>query len=143
MSRTPCEFHDPVADTTYEWPVNYLQQEGPARVSNVSYDSQASALGVIATEGEVAPLVLTLSGTILHKEQHLTFLTYFRLEHTFRYTDEEGNEFEVTMLSYEPTKERVRWNPRDPDMRMHKWTYKMALRVVRIIDGDYEDVIDP
>lgn len=143
MARTPCEFYDPVTATTYEWPVNYLQQEGPARVANVSFDSQASSLGVIATEGEVSPLVLQLQGTILHKEQHLTFLAYFAKENTFRYTDEEGNEYEVTMDAYEPTKERVRWNPRDPLMRSHKWTYRMRLRVIRIISGDYVGVVFP
>lgn len=143
MSRVACQFHDPVGNTTYAWPVNYLSQEGPARVANVSFDSQANGLGVMATEGDISPLILSLSGTILHKAQHITFLTYFKMENTFRYTDEEGNEYEVTMDAYEPTKERVLWNPRDVNMRSHKWTYKMRLRVVRIISGDYYGVVLP
>ncbi len=136
MPRTACTFFNPVTNVTYAWPVNYLEQDGPARAKSVTYDAKASSLGNIGTEGDDGPLEINLSGTILNRSQLITFYEYYGLANSFRYTDEDGGQYEVTMVSFEPTKVRVRWNPRDVTMRMHKYTYKMKMRVLRIIAGD-------
>lgn len=137
-------FYNPATDFTYVWHVGYEGQEGPARISNTSYDAQASSLGLIATEGEPSPMELTLTGRIIHRVQYLRLLQFFQIPNTFRYTDEEGNEFEVTMSAFEPTKRRVYWNPADANMRHHIWDYRMRLRVLRIMDDNYyEGFITP
>lgn len=135
-----CSFYDPVTASGYTWHLNYLSCDGPSRPANVSYDSRSSGQGVIPTQGDYTPLVLVLKGTILKRSQYLAFWEYRHKDNSFRFTDEEGQEFEVTMTGFDCAKERTTYNPFDPDMRGHKWSYTMTLQILRVIDGDLEGV---
>lgn len=139
-TRTPNEFFDPAgALGTYQWHINHLEQEGPNRSNNVDFAGTADGRGVVPTEGEYEPLILTLSGTILHRAQNVEFWKWRHLTNSFRFNDFEGNSYEVAMLGYEPKKIRVALNPSDPLMRSYKIEYSMQLWIIRVIDGELDD----
>lgn len=132
-----CQFYDPATDTTYTWHVNHEAKKGPSRVRNTNFESRAiPGFGVIGTQGDDQPLLVQLSGTIIHQAQFEAFHEFFNLSNTFRWTDEAGNEYEVTMTKYEPDQRRVHWNFADSNMRYHVWNWSMELWILRVISGE-------
>ena len=139
-TRTPNEFFDPAGTlATYQWHINHLEQDGPSRSNNVEFEGSADGRGIVPTEGVYEPLILTLTGTILHKAQNIEFWKWRHLTNSFRFNDFEGNSYEVSMLAYEPKKIRVALNPADPTMIGYKIEYSMQLWIMRIIDGELDD----
>lgn len=129
--------YDPATATTYTWLVNHTEQDGPGRQRSFQSDARArQGYGVIEVEGDLPPLYLTLKGRILHESQYVAFWDFFDLHNTFHFTDEDGNKYEVTMVSFEPNKRRCFYNPADSNMRRHTWEYTMKLRVYAIISGE-------
>jgi hypothetical protein len=144
-TRQPNEFFDPAGNLpNYLWHINALEQEGPFRSDNVEFNGTADGRGLVPVGGSYEPLIITLTGTILHKAQDTEFWKWRHLENSFRFTDFELNSYEVSMLSYEPKKVRVALNPMDFDnMPGYKIEYSMKLWIIRIISGNLYDADVP
>lgn len=142
--RVANEFFDPAGNlATYQWHVNALEQEGPFRSSNVEFEGSSDGTVVIPTGGSYEPLLITLTGTILHKAQNIQFWKWRHIENSFRFTDFEGSIYGVSMLSYEPKMIRVALNPADPLMQGYKIEYSMQLWVMGISAGPLADAVVP
>lgn len=134
---TSNQFYDPVLPETYDWRINHLSQTGPSREDNTSYEGKSGTLGVMGFQGQDQPLIIELKGRILYKDEYKKFWEYRHKTNSFKFTDFEGNSYEVTMTGLTMEKIRVAWNLQDPNMRYHVWDYTMTLRILTIIAGDF------
>jgi len=143
--RNANQFIDPIPASagglgTYNWAVNHLEEEGPSRTNNVEFDGRSDGMGVIPTAGEWEPLILTLTGTILHRSQNVQFWKWRHIPRSFRFLSFEGEYYEVSMLSYEPKKRAVAMNNADPtNMPAYVIEYTMQLWIITILDGMLDD----
>ena len=143
--RVANQFIDPIPASagglgTYNWLVNHLEAEGPFRSNNVEFEGRSDGQGVVPTGGENEPLILTLSGTILHKSQYIEFWKWRGIDHSFHFLDFEGNRYEVSLLGFEPKKVRVALNSNDlVNMPGYKIEYTMQLWIMAIIAGELFD----
>lgn len=134
-------FHDPAGTLSdYTWHINHLESDGPSRPNNIDFQGRSDNLGVIGMAGDWSPLIMNLSGRLIHLEQHKQFLGWRHITNTFKFSDFEGGEYEVSMVGYEYRKQRVAWNPADANMRHYIVDYKMDLWIVRIISGELFDM---
>ena len=139
-TRVANQFFDPAGNlATYAWQINALEQDGPSRSNNVEFDGSSDGKGLVPTQGEDEALLITLTGTILHRAQNIQFWKWRHIENSFRFTDFEANQYEVAMLAYEPKKIRVAYNPSDAAMRGYKIEYSMQLWVISILAGELLD----
>lgn len=147
--RVANQFVDPIPASagglgTYDWHVNHLEEEGPFRSNNVEFDGRSDGQGVVATGGEYEPLILTLTGRILHRAQNVEFWKWRHLNHSFRFLTFEGEQYEVSMLSYEPKKTRVQLNNTDPvNQPSYVIDYSMQFWIMSVIDGILDDADVP
>ena len=139
--RVANQFIDPVSGGlgTYEWHVNHLEQDGPHRPNNIEFAGRSDGQGVVGTGGEWEPLILTLTGRILHRAQNVEFWKWRHLTNSFRFVDFEGNTYEVAMIGYEPKKIRVAQNHADANMPSYIMEYTMQLWILDIVDGELDD----
>jgi len=133
------EFYDPVAPETYTWKINHSEAEGPKRAANVSFSGRRGAFGIQAQQGDDEPVILTLQGSILHRSQYKAFWRFKGITNSFRYTDYDGQVYEVAMTGLECTPRRVALNLSDATMKRHVWDYTMTLLVLRFVTGDLAD----
>lgn len=121
------EFKNPETGDTYTWHINHREEE--KRLESPFSASTLSGGGVLPQFGGSKAEVWTLRGTILRKSQHDAFEAWLALStaHTIYYTDCDGVEFEVMILSYAPRKV-AGVNNNDPDnMPSYYYTYELTM----------------
>ena len=140
MTRVANQFRDPATGDTYDWPINHSDENETARSRNIEHTAPTSGRGLVRQQGDDSPLVFTFSGTILHAAQNARFVEWYELgrDQTVIFRDWTGAEYEVLITAYQPRRERVMWNPRDPDMRDHIIRWSMTLEVVQVLAGPWE-----
>jgi hypothetical protein len=141
MSRVACSFRDPRTGTVYAWPVNHTTEEQFGKQRNVEHTAPTSGVGLVRQQGDDQPLILQLTGTILHRTQEAAFVEWFELSRlqSIYWTDWTGAEYEVIITGYQPRRERVLLNPRDRGMDyVVRWT--MTLEVLAVRAGPWQGV---
>lgn len=131
-----CTFYDPVLGVTNTWLLNYEEMTGPDQQDQITYEGNAARTGIIGTMGDKAPLVMQMTGKCVHSVQYELFMRYKAMSNTFKFSDEDGNEYEVQMTGLTWTKKACSYNQFDGNMRRHYWAYSMQLTIIRVISGD-------
>jgi hypothetical protein len=143
VSRTPNRFTDPLTAGYYDWQVNHNEETVLGKTRNVTESAPTGLVGLIKQQSEESPLVLGLKGKILHKNQHDQFVGYWIICHdrSIYFRDFAGNEYEVMILDFLPTRKMCARNPADPiGAPLWTWDYEIKMDVLRVISGDWVGV---
>lgn len=133
------KFTNPANGEVYEFDIGHSSEEPTSKTRQVSNSANTANTGLIAQQGDVQPLVLKYSGTILKKSQHVEMWRWYQLceSQTIFFTDYDGNEYEVQITDFAPTRQATLRNPRDPqNAPLHYWTYTIAMQVIRVVSGE-------
>lgn len=136
--RTAVRFIDPKTAKTYDWPLNYEEEEGFEKRRNISHGANTGETGLVRKQADDSPSVWKLRGRILQEAMLKEIWAWWQLSktQTIIFRDFVGDEYEVMFTYFNPTRHRVVRNPRDPEnAEQHVWSYEMELEVVRIISG--------
>jgi hypothetical protein len=126
-------FVDPMTGATYAWHRNHLEEdanETTRRITTVTLTAAPwKTVRSIRMQGKRATCVKRYTGRISHPDQHAAFLLFWRIsqERTVRFTHTEGDEYEVVVTKYEPTRIGV---AESPNRLRHIWTYTLEMIVV-------------
>lgn len=147
MAYNRNRFRNAATGDTYEWHINHSEEQEFGKERSIEHTGlsggfSTGSTGVVRQVGIDAPMALQLTGTIFHQAQHDEMIAWFSLcrTQTIEFKDFAGNEYEVLILSYKPTRKRTLRNPRDASIPLHYWTYTITMEVVRFISGDWEGV---
>jgi hypothetical protein len=135
-------FIDNLTAETYDWPVNHSEEERMGKERTVAHGAPTGNLGLIRQQGESQPMVLQLTGTIFHASQHAAMWNWFERcqSRTIDFIDTAGDHYEVLITSFMPQRRRTLSNPRDPSIRLHYWSYTIAMEVLDFKSGALQDV---
>lgn len=124
---------------TYSWTINYSEEEGFGKRRNIERTATTSGIGVVRQQGSDEPLSIRVTGVILHHAQHQAMIQFYTVgrSRTIIFEDFEGSRFEVLPVEFQPRRVRAAHNPRDPDARLHYWTYTLELDVFRVLSGPW------
>lgn len=124
--------------TTYDWHVNHDEEENFGKRRNIEHTANVSGWGLIRQQGDDSPVVIRLSGKILHRAQITQFdywMARCRYE-SIHFRDFAGEEYEVIITAFEPKRVRTLFNPRDQtNAPLWYWTYTMEMEVLRVVSG--------
>lgn len=149
--RVANRFIDPVTGETWDWPINHSDETGSASKGGGQGGlgrnftvSAPTSLGIrIRQQGANDPLSFSWKGTALTRAQHQEFLRWWNISkaHTIILRDFSGDEYEVMITSYIPTRKPVVQNRNDPD-NAATWVYdyQIDLDVITVLSGDYMGV---
>lgn len=137
-------FTDRLTGETYDWHINHAEESGGGRQREITHSSNTSGLGLVRQQGAQQPLKFTFTGSILHLAQHEAMWHFFELcqSRTIFFRDFYGDEYEVVITNFEPTRTRGR-NPQDPSVPLHYWKYTIEMEVLQVISGELEGVVTP
>lgn len=135
------KFVDPRTAFEYPWPINHDAEEQFGKTRNINHSANTENVGLVRQQGDMDPLTIRLTGTILERAQLLQFWAWFNLceTQTIRFQDFEDNIFEVIVSAFQPLRKRVSKNPRDPaNAPTHVWTYSIEMDVISVVSGSLE-----
>lgn len=141
--RTPNEFIDPKTAKKYAWAVNH-SEEGETTVARSVSNGAKSGNGLVIQQADDQPLVFKYSGVIFHKAQVEEMRDWYLLcrTQTIYFKDFAGDEAEVIITGFRPTRHRTMRNPRDfANAPLWFWRYEIEMHVVRVISGMWEGVL--
>lgn len=123
----------------YSWTINHNEEGESGSARNIEATANTSGNIAVRQQGEDSPRIIHLQGTILTREQDERFTAYFEAcrDRTITFVDFYGQELEVQITSYQPTRKRVARNPRDPAMLLHVIDYTMDLTVYATRTGPW------
>lgn len=131
-------FIDPKTGGKYEWQVGHDTEGATGKKRNITHSANTHGTGLVRQQGDVQPLVLKYEGKILHLKQYEEFWRFFELceTQTIIYHDYMGEEFEVLITEFDPTRLPTVKNPKDfAHAPFHYWKYTIEMEVVRVIKG--------
>lgn len=142
MAYTRCQLLDPGnVLPVYSWDVNYNQEGEFGQRRNLEPMANTAGGIYVVQQGQDDPLQISVSGTMLRKSQHQTFVRYFKVcrERTVIFTDFEGAMFEVMISGYLPVRQRAARNPRGlvEGNFYHTYTYTLEMMVMQVLSGDW------
>lgn len=141
MARTSNVFTDPAGLlATYVWAVNHDEESEQGKTRAVEHTGNTGTTGLVRQQGDDEPLVLRFSGTMLQETQVIATLRYFQACRTrsVRFTDFNGDGYEVLITSFKPLRQRVLRNDRDLSRApLHIWKYQIEMEVLTILSGPY------
>jgi desulfoferrodoxin (superoxide reductase-like protein) len=136
-------FEDPagVVDD-YLWQINHSDEDVFGRKRNVTESAKTGGTGLIKQQADSDPLVLTLTGSILHEAQHEQFIAWFELCETqsIFFTDFSDAKYEVVITEYLPVRKRTVKNPRDSTIPTWYYTYTLTMEVLSVKRGPWDGV---
>lgn len=139
MARTPNVFRDPAGNLPdYPWPINHSEEEEGGRVRNIETTALTSGVGLVMQQGADSLPTLRYSGTILTEAQLVAMRSWYELcrTQTIIFRDFAGDEAEVIVTAFKPTRKRTMRNARDlVNAPLHYWTYSLEMTVIRVISG--------
>jgi hypothetical protein len=138
MTRIANRFTDPRTAASYDWPLNYSEEEGFGKRRNITHGANTGQTGLVKQQGDDEPLIWKVRGSILTEAMLIEIWRWWQLSksQTIYFRDFAGDEYEVIFTSFEPTRKRVLRNPKDPtNAPNHYWTYEIEMEVIRIISG--------
>lgn len=134
------KFIDPAGlRPTYSWAVNHAEEDQLGRERQITNTPTTGGVARVIQQGDEAPLVLGLSGSILHADQFRELREWFDLSRTqtIHFEDFAGDKYEVVITSFQPTRQRTALNPRDPSIPLHWWKYELRMQVVNVLAGSW------
>jgi hypothetical protein len=135
-------FYDPATGETYAWHINHSTESQFGKRRNVQTSSPTGYSGLVMQQSDDEPMVMELSGTILHSVQHDRMIHWFALcaSRTIYFTDFTGAPYEVVILEYNPLRLPTLRNPRDASIPLHYWTYTLRMHVVAFLAPPWSQV---
>jgi hypothetical protein len=137
-------FIDPAGNRDdYSWPINHSEEQEVGKSRNVEHGANTANTGFVRQQSDESPLTLRFSGIILEKAQIQEMIAWWQLceTQTIYLTDFAGDEYEVIVTRFVPTRHKTVRNPRDyANAPNWYWRYEIDLDVVRVIDGIWADV---
>lgn len=134
-------FTDPTNGQTYDWKINHDEEtDATGKDRNISYGGNTAGTGLVAQQGNSSPLEFHVSGAILEESQLEAFIDWYnRCEsRTIYWRDPAGDEYEVQITVFNPTRKRTIKNPKGGSKAQYwYWRYEMVLRVIRVISGPW------
>lgn len=138
-------FTDPTNGEKYTWSINHSEEaDATGKDRGITYGGNTGGTGLVAQQGDSGPLEFHLTGSVLQEEQHDAFIDWYNRceDRTIYWTDMAGDEYEVQITSYKPTRKRTIKNPRGGSKaQLWYWKYEMVLRVIRVISGPWEGTV--
>lgn len=130
-------FIDPTTGEVYAWPINHSDEEEGGRDRAITTGANTGNVGLVKQQGELTPIVLRYTGTILQRAQYDAMLSWYaRCEsHTIYFTDFAGDSYEVIISAFHPRRQRTLRNPRDPSAPFWYWTYTIEMTVMAVRAG--------
>lgn len=130
---------DSPTQNPYPFKVNHLEEDGFGKTRTISHTGTTAANRQVRQQAAPDPMTFTLTGSILHKSQHDQFIRFFNAcdHNTVIFTDFEGNQYEVLIIDYTPTRKYTIRNPRDPSIPLHYYSYTLKMEVVNFISGEW------
>lgn len=128
-------FTDPATGNSYDWTFNQAWEGDQRSGAHLNLTFTSSTAGAALPQiGELQQETMTLSGTILRREQHEAFIEWAQLcrTQTIYFTDHDSDDYEVVIVSYSWRRQGVGLNPSDPGMPFHIYRYEL---VMAIVDG--------
>lgn len=127
---------NPANASFYDFHINHDEESGGGRERAIEHTTTTAGTGLVRQQGDKAPTIKRVSGSILHAVQYRRLWEYFELcdTQTVYFKSATGWEAEVTLTKFEPQEVRVE-NRKDPSIPWHKWTYTLEMEVVRWIAG--------
>jgi hypothetical protein len=135
-------FINPASGVTYEWPINHSDETQFGRSRSITTGGNTGHTGLALQQGDDAPMVLELSGTILHQAQFNAFVQWFALcaHQSVHFQDFAGDRYEVIITDFLPLRKRTLRNPRDASIPLHYWTYTLKMQVLGFVAGPWVGV---
>lgn len=100
MSVVKWEIYNPVTEETTRFDMNPAEGGSPSYNKNMTYNDRSGPnSGIIAFEGEPAPLEYEVSGVLLQESQYNFFKNIWDLQHQVRLTDDLGRVFWIYVTS--------------------------------------------
>lgn len=133
------KFTNPATGEVYEWAVNHNAEEQFGRQREVTNIPTTGGGIRVLQQGDEGPLVMSLSGVILHSDQFESMRVFFDTsrQQTVYFEDFAGDAYEVIITGFQPVRQRTSRNPRDPSIPYHYWTYTINMQVVRVLAGSW------
>lgn len=134
-------FTDPTTGETYDWQINHDTEEEGGRQRDITLSGNTSGVGLVRQQGAQAPITLRYGGAILHLAQFEAMWHFFQLceSRTIFFRDFYGDEYEVTITAFSPTRQRGR-NFADPAIPLHFWHYTIEMQVMLVRSGTMSEV---
>lgn len=131
-------FTDPDTGATYTWHLNHGWDGDSNSGAENPLTWQTTTMGTPLPQfGERQPQTWTISGTILHREQHEAFLEWAEIgkDHTIFFKDFDSVEYEVFVQKYSWQRVGVSKNPQDPDMPYNIFRYSFEFLILGIVES--------
>lgn len=130
-------FTNPANSVDYVWTVNHDEEQEFGKSRNIDRTGRSGNTGLVRQQGDDGPLIMTLSGRIVHRAQYVMMWQIFELcrTQTVYFTDFDGQSFEVLVTEFRPLRRRGKTS-KDPSTPRHFWEYTMTLDIIRVISGD-------
>ena len=130
-------FTNPATGTDYVWRVNHDEEQEFGKARTVDRAGRSGNVGLVRQQADDAPLTMTLSGKIVHRDQYTMMWALFQLcaSQTVYFVDFDDQQYEVLITDFRPVRLRGKTS-RDPSVPKHYWTYTIAMDVIRVISGD-------
>jgi hypothetical protein len=135
-------FINPASGAAYEWPVNHSEEAQFGKTRTITTGGNTGHTGLALQQGDDAPMVIELTGTIFHQAQFDAFVEWFGLctHQSVQFVDFAGDGYEVILTEFQPLRRRTLRNPRDPSIPLHYWTYTMRMHVLGFVSGPWVGV---
>jgi hypothetical protein len=117
---------------TYQWEINHSEESANEQTRSIEDTANTAGTGYVRQQGTTSPEIRRWSGTILTKTQYDAMQDYYAAcsSRTIFLTDFTGEEREVVITSFNPTRKRTVRNPRDASIPLHYWTYEITMEVI-------------
>lgn len=134
------KFIDPAGNrTTYNWQINHDEEDDFGKTRNVDHGANTANTGLVKQQADDGPMVIRVRGTILHAAQIEEMIQWFKLSgtQTIYFEDFTGDQFEVLVTSFKPTRQKTIKNPRDfTNAPYWIWKYELEMEVIAFRTGN-------
>lgn len=137
-------FVDPAGNrAAYNWSINHSEEQEVSKSRSVEHGANTANTGFVRQQSDEQPIVLRFSGVILTEAQVVEMIQWWKLcdTQTIHLHDFAGDQYEVIITKFSPTRHRTIFNGRDPTNAPNwYWRYEIEMDVVRVIAGVWAGV---
>jgi hypothetical protein len=123
----------------YEWHINHDEEGDFGKERRISHGANTATTGLVRQQADDDPLIMQLSGVILHQAQYDEMIAWFALSktQTLYFEDFAGDRYEILFTSFKPKRFRTIKNPRDfANAPYWFWKYELTFEVVRFLTSN-------
>ena len=119
-----------------EW--GHETEDATEKLRQVERTANTAGVRLVRQQGDDGPLIFRYTGTIMRRADYRKFWYFFMLSRTqtIYFRDFDGNEYEVQIIAFRPTRTRTLRNMRDSSIPHHYWKFAIEIEVLRVISGD-------